>query len=130
MKHEYTGPEYIEDEEIVMSDHGVQQLQKLLNKVQKSIKKKIEEYVEDEMSDVYEDITTWIECDSIDNFRRQVIRSISYNYAGTMSGYDMRDIRQGILKHNRESIVEDLNKDLVEENNRLKAEINHYRMNK
>ena len=87
-------------------------------------KKKLAGICEDVMGDLYVNIIPYIESDSWCNFRNQVVSELQgYSKVKLASEYDFALIRKAILKHHRDDIIKDLNKDMLEEIEGLKKEI-------
>lgn len=79
---------------------------------------------ESTLSDLYCEVAAYIESDSWINFRNDLLTGLTnYPNSKIQGEYDFKKIRQAILREHRSEIVADLNKDLVQENEALKAEI-------
>ena len=70
---------------------------------------------EDVIGDLYADVMPYIESDAWTNFRNELLDGFKdYGNRKIQSEYDFKTIRQEILKHHREEIINDLNQDLLE----------------
>lgn len=77
------------------------------------------------LSNVYCDVAVHIESDSWTNFRNEIVKGLTRNYAysSELLKYDFRELRKTILIEHREAIIKDLNKDLLAEVEDLKAQL-------
>ena len=83
------------------------------------------------ISNLYTEIMPHIKGDTFENFRHQMINALSdYDSLKLISPSDAAKIRAGILKYNYDAIVNDLNTDLIEENNKLKQDIKGFLANR
>ena len=103
-----------------LSEQGNIEAVKLIEKFKKELAKAAEEAI----SDLYCDIMPHIESDAWSNFRNDLMDGFkNYDNRLLQSPRDFKEIRQQIYKDFREDIIPDLNQDLVEENEKLKADI-------
>lgn len=86
--------------------------QELINKFKEQVKKA----ADDVISDFYCDVAVYIQEDSWQNFRTQIMHGMrNYGNRKIQGEYDFKDIRQSILKEHKEAIISDLNQDMVKE---------------
>jgi len=91
-------------------------------------KNKMEKIAKEVLSELYTDIALYIESDSWTNFRNELLDGLqNYNNRKIGHMYDFKKIRQAIFQEYRGDIIADLNQDLVEENKKLKEEIERLR---
>ena len=102
-----------------LTEEGEQEAQKLMD----SFKPKLLAVVKECMQDLYTDVSMHIESAHWSNYRNQMLDGFK-GYATTESHkHDFKELRQAIYSNNKEQIVKDLNQDLVEENEKLKAQM-------
>ena len=110
-----------------LPEAGLIEADKLVDKFKKELMK----VASDTIGDLYGGIMPHIESDSWSNFRTQLMTELRGYSKNTMfSSYELKDIRQGILKEHREELISDLNQDLLDEIESLKKQIeyiNQYR---
>jgi hypothetical protein len=89
-----------------------------------SFKPKILKLVDEVMGDLYCNVAYHIESDSWTNYRNELMMGFN-GYTNGKSGhkYDFKELRQAIYANHKEEIVKDLNQDLVEENIKLKEQV-------
>jgi len=103
-----------------LSEQGNIEAVKLIEKFKKDLVKAADEAI----GDLYCEIIPHIESDSWSNFRNDLMDGFkNYGHRKIQSPYDFKEIRQQIYNDFREDIIPDLNQDLVEENEKLKADI-------
>jgi len=103
-----------------LNEAGNEEAQQLVDKFKEQLKKSAEEVI----GQLYCDVAMYIETDSWTNFRNQIMDGYkNYNNRKIQSHYDFKEIRQTILKHHREDLINDLNQDMVEEIETLKKNL-------
>jgi hypothetical protein len=103
-----------------LGEEGEKEAQELIDR----FKGKIRTAIDDVLGELYCDVAVYIESDSWTNFRNEMMAGYkNYGNRKIQAHYDFKEIRQSILKNHREEIIEDLNQDLLEEVERLKAVI-------
>lgn len=103
-----------------LSAGAAEQAQALMDK----FKKQMLELSESVLSDLYCNVSAYIESDQWINFRNELMAGFQdYGNSKIQAEYDFKKIRQAILKENREEIIADLNKDMVDEIEDLKKTI-------
>jgi hypothetical protein len=91
-------------------------------------KKKLLGICEDVIGDLYVNIMPYIESDSWNNFRNQVVSELQgYGKSKLVSRYEIELIRRSLLDNYRDEIIKDLNQDMLEEIKSLKKEIERLR---
>ena len=104
-----------------LSEDGKRQFEAVIQ----AAKDEIAKAAENAIGDLYTDIGMWIESDAWANVRNHIMDSLrNYNQG---SDRDNREIRKAILMENRDQIINDLNQDLVEENEKLKEDLRRER---
>lgn len=94
--------------------------QKQAEKLMKRYEKKTKSMLDEVWDELYCEVMLHIESDVWSNYRQDVIQWIQgYD---TLHKVDAKKVRQAILKNHREQIVDDLNADLLEENEKLKKQ--------
>ncbi len=103
-----------------LSEQGNIEAVKLIEKFKKDLVKAADEAI----GDLYCEIIPHIESDSWSNFRNNLMDGFkNYDNRLLQSPRDFKEIRQQIFNDFKADIIPDLNQDLVEENERLKADI-------
>ena len=104
-----------------LSEEGKQQAQALID----GFKKQLAKAADDVLSEVYCDIVDHIESDSWTNFRNKIVDAFrDYGNRGKCAtAHDFARIRRKLLDEYRDEIIADIQQDIVEENERLKAEL-------
>jgi hypothetical protein len=103
-----------------LTEQGKEEAQKIMD----SFKPKLAMLLNEVMGDLYTDVSYYVDSDHWTNYRNALMDGFK-GYGGGKANheYDYKDLRQAIYNNHKEEIVNDLNQDLVEENNRLKAQI-------
>jgi len=103
-----------------LTEQGKEEAQKIMD----SFKPKLAMLLNEVMGDLYTDVSYYVDSDHWTNYRNTLMDGFK-GYGGGKANheYDYKDLRQAIYNNHKEEIVNDLNQDLVEENNRLKAQI-------
>ena len=92
----------------------------LIEKFKAALKQAANEVI----GDLYCYIMPYIESDSWHNFRNQLLDGfLDYRNGKIQEEYDFKKIRRKIFEEFKDEIIADLNKDLLEENEELKKEI-------
>lgn len=113
MKNEY--PLYPE-----LSENAKHEAQKLID----SFKAQVTKAADEAIGKLYCEMSSYIESDSWSNFRNEIMDGFKdYDNRKIQSAYDFKAIRQSILKHHREDIINDLNQDSLDEIEVLKKQI-------
>lgn len=104
-----------------LTEQGAEDAQKIMD----SFKPKLTALMNEVMSELYTDVSYYVESDHWTNYRNALMDGFKgYMHGKTDHAYDYKELRQAIYANHKEDIVKDLNKDLVEENERLKKQIN------
>ena len=103
-----------------LTDQGKEEAQKIMD----SFKPKLVKLMEEVLGDLYTDVSYYVDSDHWTNYRNALMDGFK-GYSGGKANhqYDYKELRQTIYRNHKEEIVRDLNRDLVEENERLKAQI-------
>ncbi len=103
-----------------ISEEGKREAERLIE----GFKVKLKRAADEVLSDLYVDIPAFIESDSWGNFRNTIMDGFK-NYANRkrQNEWNFAEIRAEIFKQFHDDIINDLNKDLVEENSKLKKEV-------
>lgn len=103
-----------------LSEQGKEEAQKLFDK----FREKLREVAQEVTDEFYYDVASYIETDSWTNYRNTLMAGFKdYSNRKVQGEHDFKAIRQQIFKDFKEEIIEDLNNDIKEENERLKKEI-------
>jgi hypothetical protein len=103
-----------------LTEQGKEEAQKIMD----SFKPRLAKLLDEVMSDLYTDVSYYIESDHWTNYRNALMDGFKgYNHGKANHEYDYKELRQVIYKNHKEEIVNDLNQDLIEENEKLKAQI-------
>lgn len=102
-----------------LTEQGKAEAQRIMD----SFKPKLLRLMEEVLSDLYTDVSYYVESDHWTNYRNAIMAGFK-GYAGKVHhAYDFKELRQAIYNNHKNEIVADLNQDLIEENERLKQEI-------
>jgi hypothetical protein len=113
MEHEY--PLYPN-----LSEEGANEAEFIIG----DFKKKLSKAAEEAIGSLYSGIIPYIESDSWQNFRNQMMDGFkNYNNRKIQGAYDFKEIRAEIFKDFKDEIIIDLNQDIWEENQTLKQQI-------
>ena len=108
-----------------VTEKGQQEAQNFINEFKEKLKKVADEVI----GDLYVDIPSYIESDSWSNFRNEIMAGFkNYDNRKLQNKYDFKEIRAEIYKDFKTDIIKDLNGDLLEENEKLKEEIEQIRL--
>jgi len=103
-----------------LPEKAQEEAQKLIDKFKEEMKKAADETI----GNLYCELTHYIESDSWGNFRKDLMDGFKdYDNRKIQAAYDFKTIRQSILKHHKEDIINDLNQDLLEEVELLKKQL-------
>ena len=103
-----------------LTEQGKEEAQKIMD----SFKPRLAKLLDEVMSDLYTDVSYYIESDHWTNYRNVLMDGFKgYKHGKANHEYDYKELRQAIYKNHKEEIVKDLNQDLIEENERLKSQI-------
>lgn len=103
-----------------LPEAGEEEAQQLIN----CFKEKLKAAADEVIGDLYCDVANYIESDSWTNFGNQIMAGFkNYNNRKIQNKYDFKEIRQSILKHHKEDIIEDLNQDMLKEIESLKEQL-------
>lgn len=107
-----------------LTEQGKEEAQKIMD----SFKPRILSLVEELMDELYCDVSYYIESDHWTNYRNALMDGIrGYGFGKPNHQWDYKEIRQAIYRNHKEEVVKDLNQDLVEENEKLKNELQELR---
>lgn len=103
-----------------LTEQGKEEAQKIMD----SFKPKLKRLMDEVLGDLYTDVSYYVESDHWCNYRNALMDGFK-DYSGGKANheYDYEELRQAIYRNHKDEIVRDLNQDLVEENERLKAQI-------
>ncbi len=103
-----------------LSEQGKEEAQRIMD----SFKPQLRKLLDDVLGDLYTDVSYYIESDHWTNYRNALMDGFKgYTHGKTNHAYDYKELRQSIYENHKDEIVKDLNQDLVEENERLRAYI-------
>ena len=103
-----------------LTEQGKEEAQKIMD----SFKPRLAKLLDEVMSDLYTDVSYYIDSDHWTNYRNALMDGFKgYNHGKANHKYDYKELRQAIYKNHKEEIVKDLNQDLIEENEKLKYQI-------
>lgn len=104
-----------------LTEQGKEEAQKIMD----SFKPKLAKLLDEVMGDLYTDVSYYVDSDHWVNYRNALMDGFNgYTHGKPDHKYCYKELRQAIYKNHKEEIVKDLNQDLVEENERLRATIN------
>ena len=103
-----------------LTEQGKEEAQKIMD----SFKPKLKKLMDEVLADLYTDVSYYVESDHWTNYRNALMDGFrGYGGGKPNHEYDYKELRQSIYKNHKNEIVADLNRDLVEENERLIAQI-------
>ena len=103
-----------------LTEQGKDEAQKIMD----SFKPKLVKLMEEVLGDLYSDVSYYVDSDHWTNYRNALMDGFKdYGSGKPNHEYDYKELRQAIYRNHKEEIVCDLNQDLVEENEQLKAHI-------
>jgi hypothetical protein len=100
-----------------LNEQGKLEAQKVIDQLRVEMAKVCEKVI----SQFYIDISCYIESDHWTNYRNSIMNGLK-NYGGD-NRYDYKKVREEILKEHREEIIKDLNADLLDTIEDLKAQL-------
>jgi hypothetical protein len=110
-----------------LTEEGKKEAQIIVDK----FKEKLSDVAKKTIGEFYCDVATYIETDSWTNFRNEIMDGYrDYDNRKIQGEYDFKEIRQAIYKKHKKEIIDDLNSDLVEENKKLKEQIERMNNNR
>ncbi|MCB0490534.1 MAG: hypothetical protein KDC99_18805 [Cyclobacteriaceae bacterium] len=102
-----------------LTEEGKAEAQRIMD----SFKPKLAAMMDEVMGDLYCDVSYYVESDHWTNYRNAIMRGLTdYQSDHPHHQRDYGQVRRAIYENHKEEIIKDLNQDLVEENERLKAE--------
>ena len=106
-----------------LTEQGKEEAQLIMD----SFKPRLVKMMEEVLGDLYTDVSYYIESDHWTNYRNALMDGFNnYGSGKPNHEYSYKELRQAIYAHHKEEIVKDLNQDLVEENNRLKKQLDDF----
>lgn len=103
-----------------LTEQGKEEAQKIMD----SFKPKLAKLLDEVMGDLYTDVSYYVDSDHWTNYRNSLMDGFKgYKHGKVNHSYDYKELRQAIYANHKEEIVKDLNKDLVDENVKLKEQI-------
>ena len=103
-----------------LTEQGKEEAQKIMD----SFKPKLKKLMDEVLADLYTDVSYYVESDHWTNYRNALMDGFrGYGGGKPNHEYDYKELRQSIYKNHKNEIVADLNQDLVEENQKLMAQI-------
>jgi len=107
-----------------IAEQGKEEAQELMNE----FKEKMLKLSEGILNDLYIDVTSYVESDHWQNYRNKIMYGLcDYTEQRKHSFYDFKELRAAILAEHRESLIADINQDLINENKSLKEQIEFMR---
>lgn len=115
----------------ILTEEGEQEAVKLLERFKKQMKEVIDEVGNKCISDFYANILPYIESDSWENYRNNICDAVEdyHNFKET-DKYQAQRIRRELLKNNKKELIADLDKDLLEEIESLKSQLEYVLQNR
>ena len=105
-----------------LTEQGKEEAQKIMD----SFKPKLAKLLDEVLGDLYTDVSYYVDSDHWTNYRNALMDGFrGYKQGSSAHEYDYKELRQAIYNNHKSEIVKDLNQDLVEENERLKSQIEH-----
>jgi hypothetical protein len=102
-----------------LTEQGEIEAQKIMD----SFKPRLKSLMDDVMGELYCDVAHYIESDAWTNYRNKIMAGFeNYGSGKPNHEYEYKQLRQAIYRNHKDEIIEDLNQDLVEENERLKKQ--------
>jgi hypothetical protein len=102
-----------------LTEQGEKEAQLIMD----SFKPKISAVIDELMGQLYCDVAYYIESDSWTNYRNDLMDGFRGYKNNGKHQYDFKELRQSIYKNHKEEIIKDLNADLLEENEKLKKQL-------
>lgn len=103
-----------------LTEEGKVEAQKIMD----SFKPRLTSLMEEILGRLYCDVSYYVESDHWTNYRNALLDGFrGYTDGRAAHEHDFKKLRQAIYQQHKEQIVQDLNQDLVEENERLKKEL-------
>ncbi len=105
-----------------LTEQGKEEAQKIMD----SFKPKLAKLLDEVMSDLYTDVSYYVDSDHWTNYRNALMDGFKgYGSGKPNHEHDYKELRQAIYRNHKEEVVKDLNQDLVDENEKLKEQIEH-----
>ena len=103
-----------------LTEQGREEAQKIMD----SFKPKLVKMMEEVLGDLYTDVSYYVDSDHWTNYRNALMDGFK-GYGGGKPNheYDYKELRQAIYRNHKEEIVHDLNQDILDENEQLKAQV-------
>lgn len=105
-----------------LTEDGQKKAQDLIRQFNQAIEITFREAAERATSQFYTDVLPYIESDAWSNFRNQIIMGMS-NY-NNLAKHEAEIVRRSIINNHWDELKKDLDQDLVNENARLRNELN------
>jgi hypothetical protein len=105
-----------------LTEDGEKQAQAIMDSFKLRVADLMKTSAEEVMIDLYCDVAMHIESDSWTNYRNELMDGFK-GYKAETHKHDFKELRQAIYSNHKEQIVKDLDQDLMEENARLKIEL-------
>ena len=103
-----------------LAEQGKEEAQELMNE----FKEKMLKLSEGILNDLYIDVTSYVESDQWQNYRNKIMDGLcDYTEQRKHSFYDFKELRAAILAEHRESLIADINQDLMDEIEALKKQL-------
>ena len=103
-----------------LTEEGEKEAQRIMD----SFKPRIKSLVDELMGDLYCEVAHHIESDAWTNYKNDMLDGFKgYKENCDKHPRDFKELRQAIYSNNKEEIIRDLNKDLVNENKGLQEHI-------
>jgi len=90
-----------------------------------NFKDKIQKIAEEVIGDLYIKVMPYIESDTWNNFRNEIMGGFQDYNNKIKNEYDFKTIRESIFKQHKEELIKDLNQDLLKEIEKLKTTIRY-----
>ncbi|TNE87031.1 MAG: hypothetical protein EP324_08135 [Gammaproteobacteria bacterium] len=103
-----------------LTEQGKEEAQRVMD----SFKPKLRKLLDEVLGDLYTDVSYYVESDHWTNYRNALMDGFK-DYGGGKPNHehDYKELRRAIYQNHKDEILADLNQDLAEENERLKAQI-------
>lgn len=103
-----------------LSEQGVKEFEAAIEQ----FKKKLAKAAEETIGNLYQDLSLYIESDHWTNYRNKIVAGFrQYDCGQADSRINFKELREAVFREHRDELIEDLNADLQEENERLKDQV-------
>jgi hypothetical protein len=109
-----------EDAYPMLSEEGVAEVQRLMDRFKADITEAAKNIIEDATTDMYCNVADYVDSDSWHNYRRSIIDQLGRYDKQGYSQYDAKELGRQLLRYHKEEIQSDIIKDLQEQLDREK----------